>query len=68
MTMAMNLRLRPQLFERLRPGSRVLSHDFDFGDWRPDRSVVVEMDEKYGVAGSWTSTVFLWTVPQPVAP
>lgn len=65
---AMMHELRAKLRRELKPGTRIVSHDFDFGDWRPDRSVVVEMDEKYGVAGSWTSTVFLWTVPQPVAP
>jgi hypothetical protein len=27
--------------------------------------VTIEMDEKYGITGSWTSTILLWTVPQP---
>jgi len=32
-----NLRLRPKLLRELAPGSRVVSRDFDMGDWRPDR-------------------------------
>jgi SAM-dependent methyltransferase len=32
-----NLRLRPRLLRELAPGSRVVSHDFDMGDWVPDR-------------------------------
>src|SRR5882672_5211208 len=31
--------LRPKLMKELQPGVRIVSHDFDFGDWKPDRSV-----------------------------
>ena len=64
---AMMHELRAKLLRELRPGTRIVSHDFDFGDWKPERSVTIEMDEKYGVTGSWTSNILLWTVPQPVA-
>jgi hypothetical protein len=56
-------RLRPKLLKELRPGARIVSHDFDLGEWTPDRSVEVETSEKYDVPGSWTSIVYLWTVP-----
>jgi len=36
-----NLRLRPKLLRELRPGSRVVSHQFDMGDWRPERTIEV---------------------------
>ena len=36
---SVNLRLKPMLFEQLKPGSRVVSHDFDMGDWLPDNVV-----------------------------
>jgi ubiquinone/menaquinone biosynthesis C-methylase UbiE len=62
---AMMHELRAKLLRELKPGTRIVSHDFDFGDWKPDRSVTIEMDEKYGITGSWTSTILLWTVPQP---
>lgn len=51
-----NLRLRPRLLAELRPGARVVSHAFDMGDWRPDRS---------GRFGG--SRVYMWIVPAPVA-
>ncbi len=48
-----NLRLRPQLFAQLKPGTRVVSHAFDMGDWKPEA--------KRKVGGS---TVYLWRIPQ----
>jgi len=59
-------RLRPKLLKELTPGTRIVSHDFDFGEWKPDRSVDVQTPEKYDITGSWTSTVHLWTVPAAV--
>jgi hypothetical protein len=63
---AMMERLRPKLLKELKPGARIVSHDFDFGEWKPDRSVEVQTPEKYDLTGSWTSTVHLWTVPATV--
>lgn len=37
---ALNLRLRPVILERLAPGTRVVSHVFGMGDWKPDQTVV----------------------------
>lgn len=48
---ALNLKLRPTLL-KLRPGTRIVSHDFDMGDWQPERTLRVG-----------TSTVYLWRVP-----
>ena len=58
--------LRPKLLKELRPGARIVSHDFDFGEWKPDRSVDVQTPEKYDITGNWTSVVHLWTVPAAV--
>jgi hypothetical protein len=58
--------LRPKLLRELKPGTRIVSHDFDFGEWKPDRTVEVKTDEKYDLTGSWTSNVHLWTVPAAV--
>jgi len=60
---AMMLELRAKLMRELKPGTRIVSHDFDFGDWPPERTVHLELDEKYDITGSWSSTVYLWTVP-----
>ncbi|MBI5279246.1 MAG: class I SAM-dependent methyltransferase [Burkholderiales bacterium] len=59
-----NLQLRPKLLA-LKPGTRVVSHDWDMGDWKPDRTLVVPVpDKKIGLDKS--SKVHLWTVPARV--
>lgn len=39
---AVNLKLRPKLLSELRPGTRVVSHSFDMGDWTPQKTITVE--------------------------
>lgn len=55
--------LRGKLLRELRPGTRIVSHDFDFGDWKPERTIRLDLDQKYDLTGSWSSTVYLWVVP-----
>jgi SAM-dependent methyltransferase len=52
----MNVRLRPKLLRELRPGTRIVSHRFDMGDWPPERQIRVEVDGA-------EQTVYLWMVP-----
>lgn len=47
-----NMKLRPRLMA-LKPGTRIVSHAFDLGDWEPDKTINVD-----------GSTVYLWIVPQ----
>jgi SAM-dependent methyltransferase len=61
---AVTRKLVPSLLN-LKPGTRIVSHDFTFDKWKPDRSVTVETPEKYDLTGSWTSDVHLWIVPTP---
>ena len=59
-----NLQLRPRLL-RMAPGTRLVSHDWDMGDWQPDRTVKVDVpDKKVGLEKS--SRIHLWRVPAPV--
>jgi SAM-dependent methyltransferase len=52
-----NLMVRPNLWRQLRPGSRVVSHDFDMGDWKPLKT------EEIKEAGSgWGHTLYLWVI------
>ena len=48
----LNLKLRPKLMRDLKPGTRVVSHAFNMGDWKPERQATVE-----------GSSVYLWRVP-----
>jgi hypothetical protein len=61
-----NLDLRPRILFELRPGTRVVSHDWDMGDWEPDDRRVIPTSGK----AAWPLTesrVFLWIVPARVA-
>jgi hypothetical protein len=60
-----NVELRPKLLE-LRPGTRIVSHDFDMGDWKPDTYIKMDARDKYGGAGG-SSEVYFWVVPARVA-
>ncbi len=51
-----NLRLRPKLRAELRPGTRIVSHAHDMGDWAPQRTAVVG-----------GARVLLWIVPERAA-
>ena len=56
-----NLKLRPRLLA-LPPGTRVVSHDWDMGDWAADRMWTVEVPEK-AIGHEKRSRVHLWVVP-----
>ena len=43
----LNVLLRPKLLSELRPGSRILSHDFLMGDWKPEKTVRVPWGKLY---------------------
>ncbi|MBI1736671.1 MAG: class I SAM-dependent methyltransferase [Candidatus Rokubacteria bacterium] len=51
-----NLKLRPKLLRELRPGTRIVSHMYDMGDWTPERTVHMRV-------GSYDHVVHFWTVP-----
>ncbi len=59
-----NIALRPKLLQ-LKPGTRIVSHDWDMGDWAHDAMRVVDNPEK-SVGREKSSKVFLWTVPAKV--
>lgn len=52
-----NLRLRPKLLRELKPGTRIISHSHNMGDWKPDLSVQVEADN------GKRHRLHVWTVP-----
>ena len=53
----LNVMLRPKLLRELRPGTRIISHDFRMGDWPPEKSIRVPWKNLY-------RTVYVWTVPR----
>jgi hypothetical protein len=54
----LNVKLIPQL-EKLKPGSRIVSHDFDMRGVKPDKVVELSSSDE-----QWDEhTVYLWTTP-----
>jgi predicted RNA methylase len=51
----LNVKLRSQLFQQLKPGTRIVSHAFDMGDWKPEKTVNVN-----------GRTVYYWTIPKEI--
>jgi SAM-dependent methyltransferase len=55
-----NLKLKPAL-QKLKPGTRIVSHDWDMGDWQPNRTeIVAAPDKKVGLIKQ--SKIMLWIV------
>jgi len=59
-----NLKLRPKLLA-LKPGTRIVSHDWNMGEWEPDETIELRTPEKpVGLGGK--SRVYLWIIPADV--
>ena len=59
--------LKGKIFLEAKPGTRVVSHDYVFGDWQPDNHVTLEVPEKEKINGTPRATIYLWIVPAKVA-
>jgi SAM-dependent methyltransferase len=55
---AANLRLRSAIMRQLKPGSRVISHNYGMGNWQPDR--IEKLTDSTGLS----RTIYLWRMPQ----
>jgi len=53
---SVNFQLRPKLLRELRVGTRVVSHNYDMADWKPEKTITVT------VSGS-QHTIYYWVVP-----
>ncbi len=52
----LNLKLRPILWKTLKPGTRIVSHDFTMGDWKPEQTLNVD-----------GATIYYWTITPDLA-
>jgi len=64
---SMMVNLRSKIFLEAQPGTRVVSHDYNFDEWRSDDHVVLDVPEKEKVNGVPKATILLWIVPAKVA-
>lgn len=61
-----NLMVRPRLLATLKPGTRIVTHDYDMGEWKPDEQLVMDAPDK-PVGRDKKSKVFYWIVPANAA-
>ncbi len=64
---AMMIDLRSKLFNELKPGVRVVSHDYHLGQWMPDDTIGFDVAEKEAITGVPRATLYKWIVPAKVA-
>jgi len=59
-------KLRPKLLRELKPGTRIVAHDYYMSDWYPDRQAELNVPEKKAANGTEKAYLYLWTVPAVV--
>ena len=59
-------KLRPKLLAELRPGSRIVAHDYYMSEWHPDRQFSLTVPEKIKANGTDKAYLYLWIVPSIV--
>lgn len=59
-------RLRHKLYAELRPGTRIVSHDYHFEQWMHDDEVTFDVSEKEQITGEPSATLYLWVVPAKI--
>jgi hypothetical protein len=58
--------LRDKLLNELRPGTRVLSHDYPLTGWIPEKYVQMDLEDKVKISGVTTTLIYLYVVPAKV--
>jgi phospholipid N-methyltransferase len=58
--------LLPKLFRELRPGTRIVSHDYHFDAWQHDETITFHAPEKESITGIPEATLYRWVVPARV--
>jgi hypothetical protein len=59
--------LRDKLLKELRPGTRVISHDYPLSGWVPEKYVQMDLEDKVKISGVTTTLIYLYVVPARVA-
>jgi hypothetical protein len=60
-------KLVPKILAEMKPGTRVVSHDYPLAPWTPDRFVQFDTEEKVAISGTTRTVLYLYTVPARVA-
>jgi Histone methylation protein DOT1 len=60
--------LKDKLLGELKPGTKILSHDYPLAGWIPERYVQMDLEDKVAISGVTTTLIYLYMVPAKVAP
>jgi hypothetical protein len=58
--------LKDKFLTELRPGTRIVSHDYPLTGWIPERYVQMDLEEKVAISGVTTTLIYLYIVPAKV--
>jgi SAM-dependent methyltransferase len=58
--------LKEKLLGELKPGTRVLSHDYPLSGWIPEKYVQMDLEDKVKISGVTTTLIYLYLVPAKV--
>jgi hypothetical protein len=59
--------LRDKFMNELKPGTRIVSHDYPLTGWIPEKYVQMDLEEKVQISGVTTTLIYLYVVPAKVA-
>src|SRR5438874_3125786 len=59
--------LKDKFLSELRPGTRILSHDYPLTGWIPEKYVQMDLEDKVHISGVTTTLIYLYVVPAKVA-
>jgi hypothetical protein len=59
--------LREKLLAELRPGARVVSHDYALAGWTPHKKFEMDLEEKVSISGITRTVIYVYVIPAPVA-
>jgi hypothetical protein len=58
--------LKDKFLQELRPGTRIVSHDYPLTGWIPEKYVQMDLDDKVQISGVTTTLIYLYVVPARV--
>jgi hypothetical protein len=59
--------LKDKFLTELRPGTRIVSHDYPLTGWIPEKYVQMDLEDKVQISGVTTTLIYLYVVPAKVA-
>jgi hypothetical protein len=59
--------LKDKFLAELKPGTRIVSHDYPLTGWIPEKYVQMDLEDKVQISGVTTTLIYLYVVPAKVA-